>query len=239
METLLNRETDRGNARLLALTGLFAALGCVGTMVLQIPSPTGGYMNLGDAVVILGAWLLGPVYGAVAGGVGPALADLLSGYAVYVPATLVIKALMALTAAWLYRALGKRGLLLSALAAEVPMVLGYWLFDGALAALSGGGALGLCLAARRAFPAIWSRPPSARRRPRCWRWPCGGAAMSEGGSRSSERRKKPAPKAMPWGLVFGTFSSSRPGHSTRPRNWTGLGRRPCPRRRSAWQCRSS
>ena len=145
METLLNRETDRGNARLLALTGLFAALGCVGTMVLQIPSPTGGYMNLGDAVVILGAWLQGPVYGAVAGGVGPALADLLSGYAVYVPATLVIKALMALTAAWLYRALGKRGLLLSALAAEVPMVLGYWLFDGALAALSGGGALGLCL----------------------------------------------------------------------------------------------
>lgn len=145
METLLNRETDRGNAWLLALTGLFAALGCVGTMVLQIPSPTGGYMNLGDAVVILGAWLLGPVYGAVAGGVGPALADLLSGYGVYVPATLVIKALMALTAAWLYRALGKRGLLLSALAAEVPMVLGYWLFDGALAALSGGGALGLCL----------------------------------------------------------------------------------------------
>lgn len=145
METLLNRETDRGNAWLLALTGLFAALGCVGTMVLQIPSPTGGYMNLGDAVVILGAWLLGPVYGAVAGGVGPALADLLSGYAVYVPATLVIKALMALTAAWLYRALGKRGLLLSALAAEVPMILGYWLFDGALAALSGGGALGLCL----------------------------------------------------------------------------------------------
>ncbi len=145
METLLNRETDRGNARLLALTGLFAALGCVGTMVLQVPSPTGGYMNLGDAVVILGAWLLGPVYGAVAGGVGPALADLLSGYAVYVPATLVIKALMALTAARLYPALGKRGLLLSALAAEVPMILGYWLFDGALTALSGGGALGLCL----------------------------------------------------------------------------------------------
>lgn len=144
MEKSLNRETGRMDARLLALTGLFAALGCVGTMVLQVPSPTGGYMNLGDAVVILGAWLLGPVYGAVAGGVGPAMADLLSGYAVYVPATLVIKALMALTAG-LYRTLGKKGLLLSALAAEVPMVVGYWLFDGALAALSGGGTLGLCL----------------------------------------------------------------------------------------------
>ena len=145
METLLNRETGRGSARMLALTGLFAALGCVGTMILQVPSPSGGYVNLGDAVVILGAWLLGPVYGAAAGGVGPALADLLSGYAVYVPATLVIKAVMALTAAQLYRALGKRGLLLSALAAEVPMVLGYWLFDGALAAVSGGGKLSLCL----------------------------------------------------------------------------------------------
>ena len=69
----------------------------------------------------------------------------MSGYAVYVPATLVIKAVMAMTAALMYRALGKKGLLLSALAAEVPMVLGYWLFDGALAALSGGGDLGLCL----------------------------------------------------------------------------------------------
>ena len=45
MEKSLNRETGRMDARLLALTGLFAALGCVGTMVLQVPSPTGGYMN--------------------------------------------------------------------------------------------------------------------------------------------------------------------------------------------------
>ena len=150
MERILKRETVRADARLLALTGLFAALGCVGTMILQVPSPTGGYMNLGDAVVILGAWLLGPVYGAVAGGVGPAMADLLSGYAVYVPATQVIKAVMALTAALLYRALKKRGLFLCAAAAEVPMVLGYWLFDGALASLSGGGALSLCLTASSA-----------------------------------------------------------------------------------------
>ena len=150
MEKTLNRETGRADARMLALTGLFAALGCVGTMVLRVPSPTGGYMNLGDAVVVLGAWLLGPVYGAIAGGVGPAMADLLGGYAVYVPATLVIKAVMALTAAGLYRRLGKKGLLLSAAAAEAPMVLGYWLFDGALAALSGGGSLRLCLLASAA-----------------------------------------------------------------------------------------
>lgn len=145
MEKTLEPVRTAGRVKQLALTGLFAALGCVATMVLQIPSPTGGYLNLGDTVVVLGAWMLGPVYGAVAGGVGPAMADLLSGYAVYVPGTLVIKAVMALTAALAYRALGRKGLLLSALAAEVPMVLGYWLFDGALAAVSGGGKLSLCL----------------------------------------------------------------------------------------------
>lgn len=135
-------------ALLLVMTALFAALGCVATMVLQVPSPNGGYLNLGDTVVILGAYLLGPVYGAIAGGIGPALADLLSGYTIYVPATLVIKAVMAILAAELYRVLGKKawGMIVCAIVAEIPMVLGYWLFEAVLAAVSGGGSLGVCLA---------------------------------------------------------------------------------------------
>ena len=135
----------RPNTRALVMTGLFAALGCVATMVLQVPSPTGGYMNLGDTVVILGAYLLGPLYGAVAGGVGPALADLLSGYAVYVPGTLVIKALMALTAALLYRALGKKNwaMVVCGAAAEAIMVVGYCLYDGVLSGSLAAGAAGI------------------------------------------------------------------------------------------------
>ncbi len=118
--------------RLWVMTALFAALGYVATRVLMVPSPTGGYMNLGDAVVLLGAFLLGPVYGAIAGGVGPALADLLSGYPAWVPGTLVIKALMGLTAAVLYRGLGKKSwaLVVCGAAAETIMVVGYWLYDG-------------------------------------------------------------------------------------------------------------
>ena len=84
--------------RALVMTALLAALACVATLVIRIPSPTGGYMNLGDTIVLLGAYLLGGAYGAAAGAVGPALADLISGYMVYVPATLVIKAVMALIA---------------------------------------------------------------------------------------------------------------------------------------------
>ena len=67
MEKILRKEwkSSRENIRILVQTGLFAALGCVATMVLQVPSPNGGYMNLGDAVVILGAWLLGPAVAAI------------------------------------------------------------------------------------------------------------------------------------------------------------------------------
>ena len=81
------RETARADVqdrtRMLVQAGALAALSCAATMVLRIPSPTGGYLNLGDAVVLLGAYLLGPAWGALAGGIGPALADLLAGYAAY------------------------------------------------------------------------------------------------------------------------------------------------------------
>ena len=69
MEQRMEPEMER--TRMLVMTGLFAALGCAATMVLQVPSLTGGYLNLGDAVVLLGAYLLGPVFGAAAGGVFP------------------------------------------------------------------------------------------------------------------------------------------------------------------------
>lgn len=128
--------------KLLVMTGLLAALGCVATMVIVVPTPTGGYVNLGDTVVLLGAWLLGPVYGAIAGGIGPALADLFAGYGVYVPATLAIKAAMGMTAAVLYRALGRRhwALPVCGIAAEGIMVAGYCAYD---TILTGSLAVGL------------------------------------------------------------------------------------------------
>ena len=139
----------RDRTRTLVLTGVFAALGCAATLALQVPTPTGGYVNLGDTVVLLGAYLLGPAAGAAAGGIGPALADLLSGYAVYAPGTLVIKGAMGLLAAALYRRLGGRapGVALCAVLAEALMVAGYWLFDSGLAFAGGGGTWALCLTA--------------------------------------------------------------------------------------------
>lgn len=73
-------------------------------MVVRIPSPMNGYVNLGDCFVLLSGWLLGPWYGGAAAGIGSMLTDLLSGYGYYAPGTFVIKGLDALVAALIFKA---------------------------------------------------------------------------------------------------------------------------------------
>ena len=59
------------NLKKIIMTALFAALACVATMSIRIPTPgTGGYIHPGDAIVILAGIILGPVYGMLAGGIG-------------------------------------------------------------------------------------------------------------------------------------------------------------------------
>lgn len=93
----------------LTTSALFMALTCIATMIIKLPTPgTGGYVHLGDAFVILSGILLGPLYGAVAGGIGSALADLLGGYFIYVPITLAVKAAMAAGVGLIYHRLAKK-----------------------------------------------------------------------------------------------------------------------------------
>ena len=135
--------------RKLVLAALMAALCTIMTMVIQVPSPMQGYVNLGDCAVLISAWMLGPLYGGAAAGIGSALADLLSGYAHYVPGTFAIKVRMAAAAAVILRAMTKKvpsamlaGQVAGGVAAEVIMVLGYfayaslWLGKGLAAAAS-------------------------------------------------------------------------------------------------------
>lgn len=76
----------------LIIAALLTALVTVATIAFQVPVPaTRGYINLGDTIIFVSALLLGAKYGAVAGGVGSALADLLSPYVVWAPFTFVIK----------------------------------------------------------------------------------------------------------------------------------------------------
>lgn len=112
----------------MVVAALLAALVYVATSIVKIPSPTGGYTNLGDCFVLVAGWILGPVWGGLAAGVGSALTDLLGGYTHYVPGTFVIKGLDAAVAAIVFSKM-KKGLpamITSGIIGETIMVLGYF-----------------------------------------------------------------------------------------------------------------
>lgn len=121
-------------------TALFMALCCAGTFI-HVPSPgTTGYLNLGDCFVLLSGWIMGPIYGFLAGGIGSALSDLVLGYASYAPVTLLIKGCMALVSYLIYKALIKSfggkfifPCIISAFFSEIIMVGGYYLYESFLA----------------------------------------------------------------------------------------------------------
>ncbi|MEG0291599.1 MAG: ECF transporter S component [Anaerovoracaceae bacterium] len=90
----MNNKTTTYN---LVLTALMMSLVMVMTYIIRIPVPaTQGYIHLGDCMIFFSVLLLGWKWGAVAAGVGSAMADLIAGYAHYVPITFVVKGLMAI-----------------------------------------------------------------------------------------------------------------------------------------------
>jgi uncharacterized membrane protein len=104
-------------------------------MIIKIPSPMKGYVNLGDCVVLLCGWVLSPWYGLAAAGIGSALADVFSGYFTYAPATFIIKGAMALIAYSIFKLLGGRigklpAQIIGGVLAELAMIVGYYVFEG-------------------------------------------------------------------------------------------------------------
>lgn len=133
----MSNSTQNNTTQRIVMAALLAALTCVATMIIKIPSPLKGYLNLGDCVVLLAGWMLSPTYGFLAAGLGSALADTFSGYVTYIPATFVIKGLMALIAFYGFKLLHSKlgnisSRIISGIAAEVVMVAGYFIFEGFL-----------------------------------------------------------------------------------------------------------
>ncbi len=118
----------------IVITSVLSVLTCVSTMVIQIPSPMNGYVNLGDCMVLTDGILLSPVWSWFAAGVGSMLADILSGYMYYAPGTLVIKSAMVLVFSFFYNILKKQfsfglSFICSSLISELIMVVGYFIYS--------------------------------------------------------------------------------------------------------------
>ncbi len=80
------------STRQIAAIGVMGALATIATIMFAFPIPaTSGYFNFGDVIVQISALVFGPVVGALAGGLGSGLADLLGGWYIYVIPTMIIK----------------------------------------------------------------------------------------------------------------------------------------------------
>ena len=124
------------NTVLLVLTALFTALTTIATVLIQIPGVQ-GYINFGDAVIFISAYILGGAGGFIVGSVGSMLADIFTGFFIYAPFTFVIKGLEGMVCGLVFRKTMKSARpllkrLLSALAGGIICWVGYFLTDLAL-----------------------------------------------------------------------------------------------------------
>lgn len=119
--------------RRLTAAGVFAALIYVFTAYLHIPTGA-GYTHTGDGLIYLAACLLPTPYAMAAGAIGGALSDGLSGFLVWLPATVIIKAVTAL----FFSSKGEKILTLRNVLGIIPSgilcIIGYSLYEGTVMA---------------------------------------------------------------------------------------------------------
>jgi uncharacterized membrane protein len=137
-ETRLDHYKGRLSPRLilnLSLIGVFSALICILTMVISIPIPaTQGFINIGDAGVMICGMLFGPIIGGFSGGIGSSLADIFLGFTLYAPGTLIIKGLEGFVVGIIanpvkyYKKINYRDIL-AVIAGGLLMVYGYFLYE--------------------------------------------------------------------------------------------------------------
>ena len=156
-------------AILIALIAVMTALVAVGTLILRIPNPMGGYFNVGDVMIFVAALTFSPLVGGVAGGLGSAIADII-GFPLFAIPTLLIKGLEGLIAGLVTNKKSVIRDILAIVMAGTEMIVGYFLVEvylwgvgGALAEVPAniaqiaiGGLLGIpiSLVLRRRLPEL-------------------------------------------------------------------------------------
>ena len=120
----------------ITITALMTALVYVFTAFINIRLPiaaNGGLIHLGNVPLFIGAILFGRRVGAIAGGVGMALFDLLSGWTVWAPFTLVTVGLMGYVVGLIAERKPKFGWYIVAIAAAaVIKIIGYYIAEAVI-----------------------------------------------------------------------------------------------------------
>lgn len=119
------------NVRLMCISGVFTALVYVLTAYLHIPTDN-GYVHVGDGLIFLSACILPWQYAICVGALGALLADCLTGFAIWAPGSVIIKAATAL----LFSSKGKKIMSLRNWLALIPAAIvcagGYYIYEALL-----------------------------------------------------------------------------------------------------------
>ena len=119
------------NLKKIVTTAVFSAMIFVMTFFVKVPVAS-GYVHFGDALIYICAGIVGGPWAMLGGAIGAGLADLAGGYAMYAPATIIVKALIALPFILVNKKSEKVLTPLSALMsipAGIITVLGYFIAD--------------------------------------------------------------------------------------------------------------
>ena len=125
----------------ISIMAIMTALVTVGTLIIRIPNPMGGYFNVGDVMIFVCALTFNPIIGGLAGGIGSAIADII-GFPLFTFPTLIIKGLEGFLASLITNKKNVFRDVLAVVVAGSEMIIGYFLVE--LYALQWG--LGLALA---------------------------------------------------------------------------------------------
>ena len=91
-------EVSKTKTKYLVTASLFAALVCLTTAyILHIPvGVNGGYVHIGDSFIYLAAAILPTPYAMICAAIGAGMADLVSGAAIWIIPTIIIKPILVL-----------------------------------------------------------------------------------------------------------------------------------------------
>ena len=106
------------------LIAIMTAVTTVLTMLVKIPTPIRGYLNLSDTMIYFSAYAFGPWVGGIIGGLGPALSDLISGYPQWAIFTFVIDGLQAVLVGLLVKKFNPANIIIGSVVAGVWKVFG-------------------------------------------------------------------------------------------------------------------
>ena len=112
----------------MSISVILSALVFVVTAYLHIPTYN-GYVHCGDGLIFLAACVLPMPYSIIVGALGAMLADLLTGFAIWAPGSMIIKGLLALLfTCKSNKILTKRNLVML-LPAALISAAGYYLYE--------------------------------------------------------------------------------------------------------------